>query len=351
VVRSPSLSHAPPRESHRLSTIGLTPGTRECDLVDMVSGAGWDRVTLGPRRRRRQMLRRLEELDRLDALGPPPVWRGPETTAYAVSRPRRRSRVAVVPIVATLAITTGLLWVRGVADEQIDHVASIVPMSQVRPPLPEDAQLGRLVAAPQAPAGSGGFELLSTNRVSVAAYDPCRPLHLVVNHENAPSNADAVLRDAIAVVAPAAGLQIVIDGPTDELAQSTRPTRDTGRYGNRWSPALIAWTTPQRVPTLDGNVAGVGGSVAMTDSRGHLHNVTGIVHLDGPTFIEISTRPGGHQTAVAIVAHELAHLVGLAHTEAEGQLMRAENTGQTSLGDGDRRGLAALAAVPCHREF
>jgi hypothetical protein len=297
------------------------------------------------------MLRRLEELDRLDARASPPVWRGPQTPASAVSQPRRRSRVAVLPIVATLAITAGLLWVRGVADEQIDHVASIVPMSQERPSLAEDAQLGRVVPAPQAPAGSGGFELLMTNALSTAAYDPCRPLHLVVNHEHAPSDADAVLRDAIAMVGPAAGLQIVVDGPTDELAQSPRPTMDVRRYGSRWSPALVAWTTPERVPALDGDVAGVGGSVAMTDSRGQLHNVTGIVHLDGPTLTEISTRKGGHELAVAVVAHELAHLVGLAHTEAPGQLMNAENSGQTGLGDGDRRGLAALAAVPCHREF
>ncbi|MEO7269032.1 MAG: peptidase [Knoellia sp.] len=308
-------------------------------------------MTLGPRRRRRRMLRRLELLDRLDVQSSPPVWRGPHTPAYAAPQPQRRSRVAVVPIVATLAITAGLLWVRGVADEQIDHVASIVPMSQVRPPLAADAQLGRLVAAPQAPAGSRGFELLSTNPVSTAAYDPCRPLHLVVNREHAPSDADAVLRDAISMVGPAAGLQIVVDGPTDELAQSTRPTMDSGRYGNRWSPALVAWTTPERVPALDGDVAGVGGSVAMTDSRGHLHNVTGIVYLDGPTLTEISRQKGGHELAVAIVAHELTHLLGLAHTEAAGQLMNAEHSGQTGLGEGDRRGLAALAAVPCNRQF
>ncbi|WP_158306110.1 matrixin family metalloprotease [Janibacter sp. HTCC2649] len=270
---------------------------------------------------------------------------------YAVSQPPRRSRVAVAPIVATLAITAGLILVRGVADQQIDHVASIVPLAQVRPPLAQDAVVGRLVAAPRAPVGSGGFELLATKPGSVAAYDPCRPLHLVVNHERAPSDADAILRDAISMVGPAAGLQIVVDGPTDELAQEVRPTMDRGRYGNRWSPALVAWTTPERVPTLDGNVAGVGGSVAMTDSRGQLHNVTGIVYLDGPALTEVSVRKGGHEMAVAIVAHELSHLLGLAHSETAGQLMNAENKGQTSLGDGDRRGLAALAAVPCNREF
>ncbi|MFC7492034.1 MULTISPECIES: hypothetical protein [unclassified Knoellia] len=318
----------------------------------MVAGARWDRLTWGPRRRRRRMLRLLRELDRQDALASPPAWRAPPDLAYAVPpRPRRRTAVAVVPIVATLAITGGLLWVRGVADEHIDHVASIIPMSDTRPPVAADAQAGRLVPAPRAPSGSGGFDLLSTNAVSVAAYDPCRPLHLVVNHEAAPPSADVILRDAIAMVGPAAGLRIVLDGATDELAQSRRPPTDASRYGSRWSPALVAWTTPERVPVLDGDVAGVGGSVAVTDSSGHLHNVSGIVHLDGPALTELTRRRGGHEVAVAVVAHELVHLLGLAHTQESGQLMNAENSGQTTLGDGDRRGLALLADRPCAREL
>ena len=91
--------------------------------------------------------------------------------------------------------------------------------------------------------------------------------------------------------------------------------------------------------------------MALTDSRGHPYNVSGIVHLDGPAFTEITASRGGHEVAVAIVAHELGHLLGLDHTEDPDQLMNAENSGQINLGDGDRRGLAALAATPCTREL
>jgi len=45
--------------------------------------------------------------------------------------------------------------------------------------------------------------------------------------------------------------------------------------------------------------------------------------------------------------HELGHVVGLAHVHDPAQIMFNDNIGQTDLGDGDRRGLAALGAGPC----
>lgn len=270
---------------------------------------------------------------------------------YAGQPPRRRRGATVLPIVVTLAITGGLLWLRTAASEQIDHVASIIPMADGRPPPPPDASLSRLLPAPLAPGGSGGYRFMAENERGPAGYDPCRPLHFVVNSESAPAGSDAVLRDAITMVSTPAGLHLVVDGPTDERAAETRPAVDRSRYGNRWSPVLIAWTTPEGDPRLDGPPIGIGGSQAMLDSTGRLRNVTGIVHLDSPAFAEMMARPNGHIDAVAVLAHELVHLVGLGHVDDEGQLMGERYEGQTTLGDGDRRGLARLANLPCSREF
>ena len=260
----------------------------------------------------------------------------------------RRGRLTALPVVALL-VTAGLLWVRTAATEQIDHVASLIPLSDARPPTAADATLSRLVPQPVSPGGSRGYTFMMENDYGPAAYDPCRPLHVVVSGEAAPSGADAIVRDALALVGPAAGLQVVVDGPTDERAQEKRPVVDRGRYGNRWSPALVAWTTPASDPRLEGDTAGIGGSQAMTDATGRLRNVTGIVHLDGPDFAQMLARPGGRTEAVAVVAHELVHLFGLGHVEDDGQLMGARYEGQAGLGDGDRRGLARLADTPCAR--
>ncbi|MFW5474774.1 peptidase [Knoellia sp. CPCC 206450] len=307
-------------------------------------------MTLGRRRRRREMLRRLAELDRLDAAAPPhasSAWRQPPS--YAVAAPPRRRRGALVPLVVTLAVTGGLLWVRTAATEQVDHVATLLSPADGRPAPAADAMASRLVPLPIAPGGSGGYTSVAENALGPATWDPCRPVHLVVNGEAAPEGADAILREAIDLVAPAAGLRVVVDGPTNERAQEGRPAMDRARYGNRWSPALVAWTTPSRDPRLDGDTAGIGGPLSVEDVTGRLRNVSGIVHLDGPALTEILRQPGGRQAAVAIVAHELVHLVGLGHVDEPAQLMHPSNEGQTGLGDGDRRGLARLANTSCAR--
>jgi len=319
--------------------------------VRVSAGAWWDRVTLGPRRRRREMLRRLAELDRLDAASRPfgsSAWRQP-TPSYAVAAPARPRRGALLPLVVTVAVTAGLLWLRTAATEQVDHVATFLSASDTRPPASVDAAPSRLVPLPLSPGGSGGYTFMAENALGPATHDPCRPLHLVVNGEAAPEGADTILRDAIGIVAPAAGLHVVVDGPTDERAQEERPAMDRGRYGGRWSPALVAWTTPSRDPRLDGDTAGIGGPLSVADATGHLRHVSGIVHLDGPAFTAILREPGGRQAAVAIVAHELVHLVGLGHVDDVNQLMGARHEGQVALGDGDRRGLARLADTSCAR--
>lgn len=282
--------------------------------------------------------------------------------------PRQRSRLLSFPLVVLLALAGGLLWARESIQEsaqewlreplaRFDAIKDQVA-ANARPPLPSDAASKRLVPAPPKPGGSGGYAFMTSTAKGPAAYDPCRPLHIVVNKEKAPKGADKLLKDAIAQVGPAAGLKIIVEGETDELTRESRAPKDPTRYGNRWSPVLVAWTTPTRDTRL-ASAVGIGGSVTLEDKAGRPWNVSGMVNLDGADFTKILARPSGRKQAVAVIAHELGHVVGLAHPDAEGQLMTVNDTGMMTVdgpgrltwGKGDRRGLAQLADVPCNREF
>lgn len=250
----------------------------------------------------------------------------------------QRSPALALPIVMTLVITGGLLWVRQAVKEPIDHIAQVVSLG-APPPRAVDASLSRVVAAPVSPGGSGGYTFMVSNARGPAAYDPCRPLHVVVSYERAPAGAEGLVAAAVAEAGAAAGLQIVVDGPTDELASQNRPTVDRARYGNRWSPVLVAWTTQARDGRLGDDAIGIGGSQAIEDPAGRLWNVSGMVHLDGDALGLLRQQPDGADEVIGVVVHELLHVLGLGHAQEEGQLMSEHGNQRFTLADGDRRGL------------
>ena len=306
-----------------------------------------DRLALGPARRRHWMTRRLAELDALDALDA----RFGGYAAVPAARRRAPAARAGVAWVAALAVagTAGLLWARSAvgATAEVTGFASVAASR----PLPADAATGRLLPPVAGPSGSGGFAFMASSAAGPARYDPCRPIHLVVNDAAAPPGADAIVAPAVERVSAATGLSIVVDGPTDEPATEHRPTSDPARYGRGWSPVLLAWTTPRQIPRLGGATAGLGGSSAVQDSRGRLVYVTGTVYLDGPDLSAALARPHGRAQVTAIVLHELGHLVGLDHVSSPDELMFRSNVGRTSYGPGDLRGLALLGQGACEREF
>jgi hypothetical protein len=207
-------------------------------------------------------------------------------------------------------------------------------------------------AGPSRPAiGSGSYRFIAHQAGrpdDPVTYDPCRPIHVVVNDRIAPAGADDLLDQALSEVAGATGLTFVRDGRTDELPRRDRPLRDPGRYGRGWSPVVVGWTTPDAEPGLGGRVVGLGGSSRVVDElAGRWTFVTGTVSLDTPALAGILGRPDGAAEVRAVLMHELGHVVGLAHVDDPGQLMYADNVGVTQLGPGDLTGLAALGRGRC----
>jgi len=220
------------------------------------------------------------------------------------------------------------------------------------PPVPPDASRAPLgnPPAPQSRSRSYAFmDTVTRSGSEPVRWDPCRPIHVVVNTASAPPGAEKLVTDGLAEVSRVTGLRFVLDGDTSEAPRSGRPPIDRSRYGDRWSPVLIAWTDPSVIPGLQGTIVGLGGpDSAPYTTKAEKHWVSGTVYLDGPSFREILTRPGdAWWHAQAIVLHQLAHLVGLTHVDDTTHLMAPRHSTQLAFADGDLEGLRRLGGGPC----
>jgi hypothetical protein len=228
------------------------------------------------------------------------------------------------------------------------------------PPVPEPPRdrptPGREAAAtpfgvPQPAPPEGGTHAFTTfqdDGATPVAYDPCRPVHYVLNPAGAPEGSEPIVRAAVARIAEVTGLRFQYDGHTDEPLLRDRAIYQPGRYGDRWAPVLVGWQTDVEEPALAGDVVGQAGSAAVSLGDGPRVYVTGTVALDAPQITPVLDRRSGRAVVEAIVLHELGHLVGLAHVDDSGELMYPEvQTGLTELADGDLTGLSRLGAGPC----
>jgi hypothetical protein len=292
---------------------------------------GWiDRLLLGPVRRRRGTERRMRALDRQYA-----EW---AQGGRSGRRQRGRSvdRTSWVSLAVTFAACVGM----------VVAVPSLLPE-----PLRDLVGLGpdRLAERP-AVSGSGTFAFLGHqpgDPGEAVAYDPCRPIRVRINPDGAPEGGPDLVRRAMAEVEEATGLVLQYDGTSTKRPQweSTYVPTFLGRI--QAAPVLVAWADEDEVPQVAGDVAGIGGSVAVTEPDGVVRYITGGVTLDAEDFDEIASRPDGEAEMRAIVLHELGHLVGLAHVEDPRELMNGDNIGLRDFGTGDRLGLAALGAGSC----
>lgn len=201
-------------------------------------------------------------------------------------------------------------------------------------------------------SGPHTFMQLQPGSTDPVTYDPCRPIHVVINDRTAPPGTEVLVEEAIAQVAQATGLRFVIEGATDEVPSMDRDLYQPDRYGDRWAPVLVAWSDPDELPGLRGDVAGLGGSGAVGLDGGTMTYVSGQAALDGPQLERMMGLPGGMSAARAVILHELAHVVGLGHVDSPTQLMHDEgHPGIDSFQLGDREGLARLGDGECRREL
>lgn len=288
----------------------------------------WDRLTFGPARRRRRMLRRLRELDRQGAMGP----------SGAAARRRgldgERLRWGFVMLVTT-AVMVGVVGYTapGLLPDRVAEALGL-----------RTTPLGH----PPAVQGSGSYTFLRHQRgdpTTPVAYSPCREIRVVLNPDGGPDGSEAMLRRVLQRTGEATGLRFVFSGRSSARPRWGAQRRPLGL--GRSAPVLVTFASPEEVPELAGRVAGIGGSVVVSGDFGRAHYVTGQVTLDSGAVRSILQRPDGAQQVEAIMLHEFGHLVGLGHVADPHELMYAQNTGQLDYGTGDRLGLAELGRGHC----
>jgi hypothetical protein len=266
-------------------------------------------------------------------------------------KPRRRRNwtgiggaVLVVAIVVIAAIGTQLGVLPG-----LPGLGSTASANGPDWPSPGGESSDEPLGTPMAVASGGNYAFLDVQAdgTTPVAYDPCRPIHYVIRPDNAPVGGEQLIHEAVARVTEVTGLHFVYDGPTTEGTSEQRDLFQPDRYGDRWAPVLVTWDTEAEEPQFAGDVAGLGGSVAVAVVGTPRVYVTGTVALDAALFGEMQAWPEGWAIARAIVLHELGHVVGLAHVGDPAELMAGGAGGAYDFAAGDLSGLARLGAGEC----
>ncbi len=210
----------------------------------------------------------------------------------------------------------------------------------------------RLGTPPLAPGGEGGYSFLQYRPDgSPVTFDPCRPIHVVIRPDYEPTGGRTLLLTALAEVSAATGLQFLDDGTTDEAPGAVRAAYQPERYGDRWAPVLISWSTPAESPGLAGGILGRAGPDSFGFDDDSLRFVTGSAVFNGPA-LDAQLRQGEDDKARAVLLHELGHLVGLGHVTDPYQVMFDTNAYPLpSYRAGDLRGLEKLGLGRCFDDY
>jgi hypothetical protein len=176
-------------------------------------------------------------------------------------------------------------------------------------------------------------------------WDACSPIRFIVNLNGAPEHAERDVRRALDVLARASGLDLALEGLTDETPDAQRPLVGPDGSGWRWMPVLIAWALPgSHGLELSAPDRGIALPVAVRD-EGRETYVTGQVVLNAarpdlvPGFEDRRTSIG------ATLLHEIAHVLGLDHVDDPAQLMSVDpGSGPVAFGSGDLAGLRRIGA-------
>ncbi|MGH9183218.1 MAG: matrixin family metalloprotease [Acidimicrobiales bacterium] len=275
---------------------------------------------------------------------PTPVGEGPHRQPSTRSRRPATLVVAGSALVVGLAVAAGLVWATVRSSDDAEEPARPFGGCVAEGHLARVANGGRRPVDPPPPNYS--FLSARADGCSPVRFNPCQPIHYVLNDALASERDVADVREAFIRLAEATGMTFVSDGSTDEPALVSRPAYQPERYGRRWAPILIGWARlgPARGDLV---VAGMGRPLVVDDII-----VSGVLqlNLDAISHRETeATLPNGFGASITwgrVMLHELGHVLGLGHVGNKAQLMHDELTEHTSptaeFGSGDLTGLSLV---------
>jgi len=190
---------------------------------------------------------------------------------------------------------------------------------------------------------SGEFTFMATRAGDPIRWNPCAPIHYVVNLGPAPPGSLEDVQAAVLDLSNATGIAFVYEGLTDEVPSRWRDPYQPERYGERWAPVLIGWVDPA-TSNFDFNPGGheaaaIGGPITSDQGPRDVY-VSGVVAINAADPNPPGFSSPGSQGPVLL--HELAHVLGLGHVRERGELMEPSGGGVTGFGPGDLEGLRAL---------
>jgi hypothetical protein len=174
-------------------------------------------------------------------------------------------------------------------------------------------------------------------------WNPCAPVHYVVNVDLAPAGSIEDVHEAVRRISAATGIAFTFDGLVHEIPSRGRAAYEPELYPGGWAPVLVAWVDPDETDIAfqkEGRTAaGVARPLATSTPDAIVSGWIAMNAEDpnGPGYDD----PGDQGPTVL---HEWGHVMGLDHVEEQGELMEPSGGWMTDFGPGDLAGLERLGS-------